>query len=172
MSKRLRILSLVFLLTVLGGYGAQVSAQQPYRASDRDVRELLRSIDMHATTFKSSLKRGLDRSSYNHTRTEGDINRYVREFDNATNRLRGEYSGRNTATGAVEEVLSRGWAIDNFMRNNRLESYAENDWRTVRADLRRLADLYNVSWRWEDPSYNPYPVSALPDTRNEFPRDD
>src|SRR5262249_53493358 len=62
---------------------------------------------------------------------------------------------RRAVSADVDEVLTRGWYIDNFMRTNRLGAEAERDWAAVRADLQTLARYYNTTWRWDDRAYNP-----------------
>jgi hypothetical protein len=48
----------------------------------------------------------------------------------------------------VEAVLDGAAELDRFMARRLASEKAERDWAAVREDLRRLADAYNVSWRW------------------------
>ncbi len=144
----------IALLTILTGLNFPVFAQRPYRVSDRQVETLLNRIETRADSFRQNLDTALDRSSFNGTQRENEINQYVSDFEVATNRLLERFRNRQDVSADVEEVLNRGWSIDYFMRNNRLPA-AERDWNYVRTDLRTLADYSNLTWRWDNRTTTP-----------------
>jgi len=81
--------------------------------------------------------------------TPVDVGAFVKDFEEATNRLRDQVDDNNRAEARdAEEVLSRGRVIDGFMRRHRLESRAENDWSRLRGELNTLARLYRIKARW------------------------
>ena len=121
-------------------------AQRPWYRGN--VREIIRQLESDTDRFKSSLDSALDRSSLNGTRAEDEINEYVKRFEEATDRLRDRSEDREFAPNAVREVLARGRSINVFMRTHRLGGRAESDWARVRNDLNRLANSYNIGWRW------------------------
>lgn len=129
-----------------GGIG--VGNNRPNRVNDAAVSNLLQTLERDADYFNRSLTAALDRSALNGTQAENEVADYVREFENATDRLKQNFDSRNAASGDVEEVLNRASAIDNFLRQNRLATRVNTDWSRVRDDLTRLAGLYNVSWDW------------------------
>ena len=124
-------------------------AQRPYQVSDQQVRTLLNRIENRTNVFRRNLDNALDRSRYDSTRREENINNYVTDFAAATDRLQERFNQRQDVTRDVEEVLSRGQAIDNLMRNNRLTT-AQRDWNSLRSDLRTLAGYFNVGWNWDN----------------------
>ncbi len=154
MKKFVLICSMISTL-MLAVFNAQALAQAPYRVSDRQVQQLYTQLELHTNNFRNSLTRGLNRTRFNGTATESEINGYVDEFNRTTNQLRDRFTNRRSVSADVDEVLTRGWYIDNFMRTNRLGAEAERDWATVRADLQTLARYYNTTWRWDDRAYNP-----------------
>ena len=113
-----------------------------------NVREIIRSLETDTDQFKGSLDQALDRSRLNGSRAEDEINDYVKKFEEATDRLRDRAEDRDSAPGLVRQVLNRGSSINAFMRRNRLGGEAETDWARVRNDLNRLANAYNVNWKW------------------------
>lgn len=113
-----------------------------------NVRETIRQLETDTDRFKSSLDRALDNSPLNGTRTEDEINGYVKNFEAATDRLRDRAEDQDYAPGLAREVLNRGRSINVFMRTHRLGGAAESDWAIVRNDLNRLANGYNIRWRW------------------------
>jgi hypothetical protein len=157
------LVSSMITALILAVFNSQAAAQTPYRVPDRQVQQLLTQLELHTDTFRNSLTRGLNRTRFNGTATESEINGYVDEFNRVTNQLRDRFGSRQAASTDVDEVLTRGWHIDNFMRTNRLGAEAEREWATVRTDLQTLARYYNVTWRWNDRAYNP--SSNRPDNR-------
>jgi hypothetical protein len=123
-------------------------AQRPRPWYRGNVREIIRQLETDTDDFKSSLDAALDRSTLNGTRTEDEINEYVKQFEEATDRLRDRAEDRERAPNAAREVLTRGRSINVFMRNNRLGSRAETDWAKVRNDLNRLSNAYYIGWKW------------------------
>ena len=138
-----------FVVTVVTAFVLLCSSQpllaQRYRGN---VREIIRQLETDTDSFKSSLDRALDHSPLNGSRTEDEINGYVKHFEEATDRLRDRAEDHEYAPGLAREVLNRGRAINNFMTTHRLGKDAETDWSRVRSNLNRLAAAYNLRWRW------------------------
>lgn len=166
MTKRIQTVITLTLIVLLTGISSEALAQRPSRISDRQVDLLLRRIESRATTYRISLEQDLDRSGSNNANRREEAQNYVRDFEATVQTLRSNFNSRRATNAEVEEVLSRGWAINNFMRNSRLGSPVVSNWNYLRTDLRTLASYYNVSWRWDDNSYNPYPSS-----NNQYPND-
>jgi hypothetical protein len=136
--------------------------------SNRQVRQLIASIESRTDVFRASLDRRLDRSRVNNTRTEDNINQFVADFESATDRLRDRVNNRQETEVEVQEVLNRAALIDNFMRSNRVGAQPERDWASLRTDLNTLARLYNVSWNWNTQTYpttGNYPSNTYPSTQ-------
>jgi hypothetical protein len=112
------------------------------------LKETLKQLEEDSDRFAKSLDNDLYHSRLNGTRREDEINAYVHEFEEATDRLKNRYEDRGTAPGLARTVLDRGRAIDRFMRRNRTGGRSEGDWRQVRNSLDKLAWAYNINWRW------------------------
>lgn len=123
-------------------------AQRPRPWYRGNVRDIVRQLESDTDHFKSSLDSALDRSTLNGTRAEDEINEYVKQFEQATDRLRDRTEDREFAPNAAREVLARGRSINVFMRTHRLGGRAESDWAKVRNDLNRLSNAYYINWRW------------------------
>lgn len=113
-----------------------------------NLRENVRQLETDSDQFKSSLDRALDHSALDGTRAEDDINRYVKEFEGATDKLKDRSEDREYSPGLAREVLTRGRVINGFMRSHHLGRQAETDWARVRSDLNRLANGYYIRWSW------------------------
>ena len=121
-----------------------VSAQW-YRGN---VRETLKRLEEDSDRFTKSLDSDLDHSRINGTRTEDEINRYVHDFEEATDHLKDRYEDQGTAPGLAREVLIRGQRIDRFMKQYRPGVRSMSDLARVRSSLDRLAWAYRIAWRW------------------------
>ena len=123
-------------------------AQRPRQWYRGNVREIIRQLETDTDEFKSSLDAALDKSALNGSRAEDEINEYVKQFEEATDRLRNRSEDREYAPNAAREVLNRGRSINVFMRTHRLGGRAESDWVKVRNDLNRLSNAYYIGWKW------------------------
>jgi len=120
----------------------------PYRLSDKEVEQIIHRIENESDKFRSSLDSALDKSRFNGSRREDDINAFVKDFYRETKRLHDHFDGHKSTGADVQSVLDRAARIDDFMHRYRLTSKAQNDWSTLRANLDELARVYNVRWRW------------------------
>lgn len=120
----------------------------PYRLSDKEVEQTIHRIENESDKFRSSLDSALDKSRFNGSRREDDINAFVKDFYSETKRLHDHFDAHKSTGADVQSVLDRAARIDDFMRRYRLTSKAQNDWSTLRTNLEELAKVYNVTWRW------------------------
>jgi len=120
----------------------------PYRVSDREVEQIIHRVESQSDVFRKSLDRALDKSRFDGTRREDDINSFVKEFYKETKRLHDHFDNHKSTADDVQVVLDRAAQIDQFMRRNRLKKDVQRDWAGLRANLDELASVYNVTWRW------------------------
>jgi len=113
-----------------------------------NVRQIIRNLETDTDTFKSSLDRALDHSPLDGTRSEDEINEYVKQFEHATDKLKDKAEDQKYAPNLAREVLVRGRSINSFMRKHQLSQDANNDWARVRDDLTLLAHGYRINWHW------------------------
>jgi len=123
-------------------------ASLPYRVSDRQVEEIIHRIESQSDIFRKSLDSALDKSRFDGTRREDDINSFVKDFYKETKQLHDHFDSHKSTANDVQTVLDRASRIDQFMRRNRLRQDAQRDWATLREYLDELAQVYNVTWRW------------------------
>ena len=113
-----------------------------------NVHQIIRNLETDTDTFKSTLDRALDHSPLDGTRSEDEINEYVKNFEHATDKLKDKAEDQKYAPNLAREVLIRGRSINSFMRKHQLGQGADNDWARVRDDLTLLARGYRINWRW------------------------
>lgn len=154
-------LTLIGVLAGLTGIARAQSYQRAYRLNDKQVETIIHSIENGAKSFRSSLDNALDQSRLDGTILEDNINARIKDFEGATKQLHDHFDSRQSAAGDVQNVLDRASRIDEFMRRNRLDSRAQNDWLKMKNDLDRLANAYSVTWRWQA-TYLPVEVQPRP----------
>src|ERR687894_1982209 len=154
--------ALVVALVTLGVVNTSQAQRNPYRLRDREVNSLITRIEQNTDRFRTSVDAALDRSRYDNTRAEDNVNNFIRDFEAATDQLRERFNGRRSVAADVENVLTKASFINDFMTRTRLTTRAQNDWALVRADLSALASAYNVVWAWDRPS-------TLPTTGGTYP---
>src|SRR3990170_2106786 len=128
--RRVVALAAVFLLTAVSLSGA--GQQQPSRLSDQQVKDLLSRIQTRTDTFRGSLEQAINHNPINGSQAEDRINQSVKDFEQASDRLRDRVDDRRSNTADVEEVLRRASVVDGFMTRNRLETVAQRDWQALR----------------------------------------
>ena len=136
---------------VVAGIAANPSgalAQEPSRLSDDQVERLLERIEKSADKYRDSLDDALDKSRLDDSKREKEINRYVKEFEDATDRLEKHFDDDKTAAEDVRNVLTRAIRLDNMMSRDPFTDRAQGDWRLLRNDLDELARAYGVAWGW------------------------
>jgi len=119
------------------------------RLSDSELNQLIRRIETGGDRFRSSLTDAFDRSRYDQTRNEANMNVAVGELKNATDQLRMQFEDKLSTHEYVVRVLARATPIDTYLRNNRLTTRAQNDWASLRAELNTLASAFNLSTNWQ-----------------------
>lgn len=142
----------MLMLSVLTA-AAAVGAQSP-RATNRQIQTLLDRIETKTDTFRVEVENRLGQNRRVNRNIDESITGYIADFENATDSLERDFTGRRANTAQVNDVLGRAWNIDNFMRSNRLGGSAERQWRSLRGDLETLAGYYTVSWNWNRPNNN------------------
>jgi hypothetical protein len=142
---------------------------QPYRLNDKEVEKIIRRIEQQSDHFRSSLDSALDKSRFNGSNREDNINSSIKDFYEQTKHLRNRFDKHQSASADVEAVLDRAARIDNFMSRNRLTSKAQDDWSTLKSNLDELASAYNVSGRWGGYRNERAPVSPIGSTVGGVP---
>lgn len=144
-----RGLTIIHVLILLASFAVVAQAQDaPYRLSDKEVKKLMAQLKKDTGRFRKSFDSSLDRSRLNGSNREDDINRFLKNYEDATERLYSRFKDNKSVGADVEAVLDGAAEIDQFMTRRLASERAERDWAAVRQDLRRLAEAYNVSWRW------------------------
>lgn len=120
------------------------NAQVKQNISESDLTDLLGRIDADAVRFAKSADKAMDKSGFNRSAREDELNAHLKRFKNATEALKNDHSAANSKSH-FETVLHHGVAIENFLKRNPLDG-VEQDWAALRSDLGELARGFNITW--------------------------
>ena len=139
MKQKIYILMSLFVLVL--GASQMIKAQE-------DVGRLLQELENNTDRFAKSFDSALDDSDLNGTSTEGEVTRFVHDFEDSVDRLKKVYDERKETRVAAQEALTRAKAIDKVMLKHKLNTTAQTDWRSVKVNVQRLAKAHNLKIKW------------------------
>ncbi|MBI1760716.1 MAG: hypothetical protein HYR56_04695 [Acidobacteria bacterium] len=141
----------IFTLLVICGLSfIPAQAQGRYRGkfySKADVNRIIVRVEERSDAFRKSVDNNLNHSRLDDTRREMRINTQVAQFETALDELRREFDRRDTfreVRREVERVMRQSDEINALMRAGRFNPRVEQQWRLLRADLNRLAGIYEL----------------------------
>jgi len=137
------------------GYPSPVSGRA-YSLSDVQLDALLRRVSNESDRFRNDIGLALNRSRYDNTRAEDNINQFVTDFASSLTQLRARYDSGSSVSGDVQSVMRQATYIDDFLRRHPLGYRVTSDWSALKGDLNQLASAYSLAWNWD--------VNALPNT--------
>lgn len=148
------------ILTIAGAAGFGDAQQR----NDRQVRDLVRSLNSRIDDFQYTLDYQLRSSSANRQDTDdvkssiGNLQSKVRAFEDNFNQKRENRDDINDIVMAAKDV-------DAFLAQNPQNQGLQRDWSGVRDLIGRLAANYGVTPDWNSRGSSNYP-STLPDRSN------
>ena len=138
----------VLVSVVIGLTYLTIDARAQQISTTTQMRNVIARLETNMDRFSRTVDTAFDRSRFNNTDLEDQVNALVDELEFATDRLK-ETTEDNIANQMdVNEVLRRGLYLDMFMQRNNLSPVAQRDWRQVKTNLDRLARAYGVTWTW------------------------
>src|ERR1051325_3287697 len=81
------------------------SQDTPYRLNDKQVQRVMKQLKKDSERFRKSLDSSLDKSRLDGTNREDDINRFVQDYEKATQRLYYRFEHNKCACADVAAVL-------------------------------------------------------------------
>jgi len=120
------------------------NAQVQQKLSEQELTDLLTRIDSDTDRFAKTADKAMDKSGFNGTPREDELNNHLKNFRKATEALKNDHTAPHSKAN-FETVLHHGVAIENFLRRNPLDGVQE-DWTALRSDLGQLANGFNITW--------------------------
>ncbi|NNF00747.1 MAG: hypothetical protein HKN25_17150 [Pyrinomonadaceae bacterium] len=118
---------------------------------NRNLNSTINNLERKARRFEDVLDRELDRSQYNGSRREDQLNNLAKRFKNAAEDLADEYDNQrdyNRSRDEAQKVLSLGSQLGSALRGSRANRNPtlQSSWRSIRQDLRSLSQAYNTNY--------------------------
>lgn len=148
----------IAIATLMFGLSVVASAQRRNRSNNdyygRNTANLsytVKNLRDNARRFEDVLDRELDRSRYDGTRREDELNRLAGRFKNAAEDLDDEFEGRTNRNSADEarRVVNYGAQLDGALSRSRLAYNNYNlqaSWAAIERDLFVIARNYNINY--------------------------
>ena len=123
-----RVLTVIHVLILVASFAVVARAQDtPHRLNDKEVKRLMAQLKKDTGRFRKSLDSSLDRSRLNGSNREDDINRFLKNYEDATERLYSRFKDNKSVGADVETVLDGAAEIDRFMTRRLASERAERD---------------------------------------------
>jgi hypothetical protein len=119
-----------------------------YNLSDLQMRQLVQRLSTRSTTFSRALRMDLNR--YNAGGSVEDVRSHLSQYETSLVQLRNRVNSRQSSSSDVREVLEHAAYLNSYVSERQLSYQTENNWSTLRTDLDRLANAYNIAWNWQN----------------------
>lgn len=132
---------------VFFGFAAQqtTAQQQRVRRSERDVREIMRSLTANVEDFQYGLTYQLENNSADEAEIDR-VNNDLRTLQKKISDFRENFNQKRENADDVSEILAAARSVDSFLVGTRQNRRIQSDWEGVRNLLDRLAANYGLSW--------------------------
>ena len=166
MMRRFMTAPLSILCVIILGLLAQAQ-QRPYRGTYQSVRQTILRLETQANLFRDSIEAWSQSDTAAYPTSE-DVNLMMSDFDESVRRVHERFDARQLTSYDVQHVLTHATQIDDFVRRNSVDTRSMNYWSSIRVDLNRLANAYNLTWQqstqYYPPSGNQYGLQRLSGT--------
>lgn len=159
MNRNRNLYTVIAITTMILGLTVLASAQRRSRSDndyygryDANISYAVKNLRNNARRFEDILDRELDRSRYDGTRREDNLNRLAERFKNAAEDLDDEYEGRRSQRSSSDEarrVVNYGSQMDVALSRSRLayNNYSlQNTWAVIERDIATIARAYNLRY--------------------------
>ncbi|CAN5620315.1 hypothetical protein BH24ACI2_BH24ACI2_04990 [soil metagenome] len=150
----------IYLMMGLMIFGVVAQADGQVRRNEREVRDILRSLNSKVGDFRYSLNNELNRRSKNQKDAD-DVKNYLDRLEDSIGEFQTQFQRRRETAEYVSEILDPAKGINDIVMRQRFSNKLQKDWLATRVLLDRLAANYSIGWSWNDgnsyPNGNRYP---------------
>lgn len=145
------------------GDSAQAQGRFRARISDRQVQVILTRIRTNGEALVQTIDgmpaRG--RVYSNRTRSADDVAYLVDDLVTAAVHLDDHISRAIPTRSDVDDVLRRAALVDQALGRTVQSRIVTTSWNSIRRDVDSLANVYGLTWDWENPQYSNDPVTGV-----------
>ena len=153
---RIRRFFSIYLAIGLVIFGAAADTQAQNRRNEREVRDLVRSLNSKVDDFQYSLNYRLKNTSAD----RDDANRVSSDLRNLQDKIRAfenNLDRRRENAQDVEDIIEAERGIDQFLLDNAQNRKIDSDWTAIKDLTQRLAANYGISPDWNSRDNTSYP---------------
>lgn len=144
MTKFNRQFSAILLIGLLAfGVFAQSSVDS------RQVNEILSNLNIKIDDFQENINYEVNRNAVN-AADETKIGDSVRRLRGDLDGLRDNIAARRDSQSDIRQILSTAQSFNDYLLRLKLNAKSQNDWKSARGLIDRLASLYGVSTTWNN----------------------
>lgn len=116
------------------------------RLSDRDVKQIIASVDQTRDRFEDQLDGMLKSSTLRGPRGETNVGAYLDDLQENVERLKDRFKPEYSASKEVETILRQGTDINSYIKAQPGELKGASEWDRMAAELGRLAAAYGTGF--------------------------
>lgn len=128
---------------------AVLAEEQMARLSDKDVKELVKTIEKQFKSFERALDSKFKRSILRGPGGEIQVSFYLEDLGESLEQLRKRFTGSYSASAEATEALKRADFMNSYVRKNP-QMRGANEWDVFGSSLQRLASAYGTSFPLPD----------------------
>jgi methyl-accepting chemotaxis protein len=144
-----RISTLAGALIFLGLSSPIPAQEQMARLSDKDVKELVKTIEKQHKSFERALDSKFKRSILRGPGGEIQVSYYLEDLGESLEQLRKRFTGSYSASAEATEALKRADFMNSYVRKNP-QMRGANEWDVFGSSLQQLASAYGTSFPLPD----------------------
>ena len=166
---RFRSVFPVYLIVGLAIFGYAVETSAQTIRNERNVRDIVRSLNSKIDDFKFMIENEFSRNSVSREE-ENEFNDDLQNFQESLIKFEDKFQKRRENSEDVRDILSAAKIINGNLNGKRFGVTVDRDWTSIRGLLERLASNYQLAWNWEresqqDPTYLPNTTNTSSSTR-------
>ena len=113
-----------------------------------NVKATVASLETNTDKYAEALNKSMDASWIDGKPAQDQINGFVDQFEEATDKLKDKVDDQQAAPKLFDEVVYRARIINAGMLRYKVSPQAETLWAAVRKDINTLGKSYKVVVKW------------------------
>jgi hypothetical protein len=125
-------------------FGPPVAAQTADRLTDKDVKDLIDTVDQARDRFEDQLDSTVKDAILRGPNGEVNVSRFLDDFQENMDRLKNRFKPDYAASAEAAAVLRQGSAVSGFMKTQPPSLKGTSEWEHLATSLTRLAGVYGA----------------------------
>lgn len=158
-------------ITIFAAFGllflGLVGSADAQRRNEREVRELLRTLNAQVDDFQYGLDYDLDNNGGGNR--SSTVNRSLDAVKDALNVFQGNFQRKRENDADVNDIVSASQRVEADLKGLSVNRKLQTDWNAIKANISKLGSNYGVTPRWNGGINNTASNPRADDDDNYFP---